>query len=585
MPHTSKTDTRFRDRAEMLDFLLECSTVTSETLDLDQQLVNLAEMIREVVPCDLFAILLYSEKQRGLRIRYSTGHREEVVRNLVIPLTEGLTGVAGATQQPVMSGDVRSDPRYLSVVDAVRSELAVPMTARGKLVGVIDLQSTMPNAYTEQDVGMLRLVASRVAASIDNARLHRHVERHNRTLRTLAELSREFASILDLDELLKTIAGTVRKLINYDAFSILLLDAERGLLRNRFSVRYDERVLEFDEIPLSKGITGAAALAKQAIRVEDAQADPRYIEWTPGIRSEVAVPLLVPDHVVGVMDLESRRPGYFTFDHMRTLEMLAPQIAASIENARLYEELAKHKERMEKDLEAARDVQSILLPRRAPEIAGLEVAVRLRPAREISGDVYDFFDYGDEAAVVAFGDVSGKSAAAALYGALVSGLLRSQAPRRRSPALLLQSLNEALLERRVEARYATLLLMLWQARTGTLTMANAGASPPMICRGGQILEPRVEGVPLGLLDGITYEEVTFQTQPGDVLALFSDGITDQHNPREENYGTERIARALRNHFREQVEAIAETLLADLDRFADGRAIFDDQTLMLVKVRA
>ncbi len=115
-------------------------------------------------------------------------------------------------------------PRYLSALDAVRSELAVPMLARGKLVGVIDLQSTKLNAFREEDRSLLQVIAARVARSIDNARLYRRVERQNRTLKTLSHLSQEFSSILDLDELLGKIAKIVHALVAFDAFSILLVD-------------------------------------------------------------------------------------------------------------------------------------------------------------------------------------------------------------------------------------------------------------------------------------------------------------------------------------------------------------------------
>ena len=137
----------FRERAELLDFLLEVSRITSETLDLDQLLANVAAIVKGVVPYDLFAILLYSDKSQGLRIRYSIGHREEVVRGLVVALNEGVVGAAAQTREPVMVDDVHSDPRYLNALDAVRSELAVPMMARGKLVGVIDVQSTRLRAF------------------------------------------------------------------------------------------------------------------------------------------------------------------------------------------------------------------------------------------------------------------------------------------------------------------------------------------------------------------------------------------------------------------------------------------------------
>ena len=331
------------------------------TLDLDQLLANVAEIVRRVIPYELFAILLYSEKRQDLRIRYAVGHRDEVVKNLSVALGEGITGAAALQREPILVSDVRRDERYLNALDAVRTELAVPMVARNKLVGVIDVQSTRADAYTEYDRALLRLIASRVGVTIDNARLYRRVERQNRTLRTLTRVSQEFSSILDLDELLGKLASTMRGLINYDAFSILLVDESAKILRYRFSQRHDQRV-DIDNIPLGKGITGAAAESREAVRVHDTATDPRYIASHPDIRSEVAVPLIVQDRVVGVMDLESDRLGFFTDDHMRTLAMLAPQIASSVENARLYEELATRERRMQEDLLAARELQTWLLP-------------------------------------------------------------------------------------------------------------------------------------------------------------------------------------------------------------------------------
>jgi len=581
MQAARKAPVRFRERSELLDFLLEVAAGTSATLDLDQLLANVAEIIRKVLPYDLFAILLYSEKRRDLRIRYAVGHRAEIVANLSVALGEGITGTAALHREPVLVGDVRGDPRYLSTVDIVRTELAVPMTTRGQLVGVIDLQSVRVDAYTEYDRSLLRLIAARVSSAIDNARLFRRADRQNRTLKTLATISREFSSILNLNELLSKIASTMRSLINYDAFSILLVDAEAKALRHRFSIRYDQRV-NIDNIPLGKGITGAAAELRDVVRVHDTTKDPRYIASHPDIRSEVAVPLVMPDRLVGVMDLESERVGYFTDEHVRTLALLAPQIASSVENARLYEELAARERRMEEDLKAARELQRVLLPDALPEIEGLEAAVRLRPARQISGDIYDVFEHHDGQTVIAMGDVSGKGAAAALYGSLVSGLLRTLAPRRRRPADLLIALNEALIERRVEARYVALCVLLWDPATRHIVMANAGALPPMICRGSEILKVRVEGVPLGLLDSREYEEVPFRAEPGDVLVLYSDGITDHLNPAGTEYGRGRLAGVVRGHCALPAAGLIEEIFADMDRFATSA--FDDQTLFVMRVK-
>jgi phosphoserine phosphatase RsbU/P len=582
MPVSREGQTRFRERVELLDFLLEVSTLTSETLDLDLLLANIAAIINEVIPYELFAILLYNERTRTLRMRYSIGHRDEVAKNLIIGYDEGITGHAAATRQPFLVPDVRAEPLYLNALDAVRAELAVPMLNRGKLVGIIDLQSTRMNAFSEQDQSLLGLIASRIAVSIDNARLYRRVERQNRTLRVLAHLSQEFSSILNLDELLTKIAVTIRALINFDAFSIFLVDEDRKVLHCRFSQRYDQPGT-IDNIEFGKGLTGAAAEARKVIRVADVTQDPRYIPSHPDIRSEVAAPLILQDRVIGVLDLESTRYGFFTDEHIRALTLLTPQIATSVENARLYEVLAQREQRMEQDLKAAYKLQSVLLPRAISDIAGLHVGVRTRPAREISGDLYDFFEQKGEYSLIAFGDVSGKGAAAALYGALISGLLRILAPGRRSPAQLMKMLNEALLERKIDAQYATLSLLSWDAPNHTFTIANAGGIPPMICRKGEILSTRIEGVPIGLLDDQDYDQTKIIVQPDDLLLLYSDGVEDQLSADEEEYGRERLRNLMRATYQLAPQKITQTIFGALDDFRGATPLTDDQTVIALKV--
>ena len=584
-----KTQIRFRERVELLDFLLQVSTVTAETLDLDRLLSNVSEIIKEVVPYELFAILLYNERTRSLRMRYSIGHRDEVAKGLTIGVGEGITGAAAQSRQPVLVNDVRSDSRYLNALDAVRAELAVPMLVRGKLVGIIDLQSTRVHAFSEQDKALLALIASRVGTAIDNARLYRRVQGQNRTLRVLAHLSQEFSSILEIDELLTKIALTIRALINFDAFSIYLVDVERRLLRCRFSQRYDEKAT-IENIEIGKGITGTAAQTRQIIRVKDVTQDPRYIEAHTDIRSEVAVPLVLRDRVIGVLDLESVRLAFFTDDHVRALTLLAPQIATSVENARLYEELAQREQRMEQDLQAAYKLQSVLMPRVISNIRGIEAGLNSRPAREISGDLYDFFEHGDAYTLIAFGDVSGKGAAAALYGALISGLLRTLAPRRLSPSKLMASLNEALLERRVDAQYATLSLITWDARARSFSVVSAGTLPPMLCRAGKILDHRTEGMPIGLLEDQQYEQIQIAVEPGDLLVLYSDGVEDQLSDaplqtetEPDNYGRQRLEKVVKANHKLPPQGIADKIFSDIDAFRGAAPLSDDQTVIVLRV--
>jgi phosphoserine phosphatase RsbU/P len=192
------------------------------------------------------------------------------------------------------------------------------------------------------------------------------------------------------------------------------------------------------------------------------------------------------------------------------------------------------------------------------------------------------FERNDGQTLISFGDVSGKGAAAALYGGLMSGLLRTLVPRRRRPAELLKALNDALVERKVEARYVTLCVLLWDPATRQIVMANAGAIPPMICRGGEILNIRAEGVPLGLLPAREYEELTYQAQPGDTVVLYSDGITDHLSPSGADYGRGRLAQVVRRYCGQAAALLVAAIFQDLDEFSTTP--FDDETVFVMKVK-
>ncbi len=573
----------FKKRSELLDFLLEVSEVSAGILELDKLLPALAGMVKRVIPYEIFAILLVAEKGDTMRIHFAIGHREELIQKLRIPVGEGITGAAVTSGKSVLVSDVRHDPRYLNAMDAVRSELAVPMIARGRVVGVIDIQSTQLDAFTDEDLGIVELIASRTGMALDNARLYRRVVRQNKTLRTLTTIAHEVSSILDLDPLLRAISEQVRKLINYDAFSILLLEPARSLLRHHISVRYDQRI-ELDNIPLGRGIVGACAESGQPVLAPDTSKDPRYIAMEPGIRSEVAVPLVAKGKVIGVLDLESEQVNYFTEEHVRTLSLLAPTIAIAVENARLYERVAEKEARLEADLKAARQLQRHLLPARLPAVEGLDLAARFEPAREIGGDFYDFFTLPRGRLAIQVGDVSGKGAAAALYAAVASGLLRTMAQVHKSPAELLRVMNVTLVERKIDANFVAMLSAFWRPEARTLRLANAGLPLPIICSGGQVTEKKVEGVPLGLLPDISYEEVTVTLEPGDAVVMFSDGIMDNRDEFGQEYGRDRLVGVVGRHWRLPADAIIQKIFQDVKNHAAGTPAFDDQTIVVLKVR-
>src|SRR5580704_7008477 len=345
---------------ETLAVLTEISQEINASLNLDEVLASAAGQIKRLIDYEIFAVLLPDESSDKLYFRFAIGHRREVVEHWRIPLGDGIIGAAAATGQAIRVGDVLKDPRYMAAVDAVRSEMAVPLIVRGRVIGVMDIESRDPDYFTPAQQNILTLVASRIGTAVENARLFENARKQAETLLLLNEISREANSTLQVEEVLRRAAELTKRLIDYQMFSILLHDETTNVFRHRVTVKFGQRVQEKSTVPAHEGIVGAAASLRQPVVVPDTALDPRYRMVNPETRSELAVPMMSKNRVVGVMDLESPQLNYFTPDHVQALSILAAHLAVSIENARLYEKVARDEARMERDLSAARRIQGAL---------------------------------------------------------------------------------------------------------------------------------------------------------------------------------------------------------------------------------
>ncbi len=570
-----------RDSSDEIAVLLEASeAAAANSLDLEALLAELSKLVRKIVNYELYA-LLFPADDGHLRIAHCVGFPEELAKSLHIPPGSGLTGRAAETRSTVLVNDVRLAPDYLRAVDSVRSELAVPLVARDRLVAVLDLQSADPYAFDSRVSDLLELVASRFSLAIDIAQLYRAQEKQRSTLETLHKIAQEYSSILRLDELLEKIASIVRALIRYDVLAIYLKDPQRPLLRHYFGVKFQEQV-RWRDLPIGRGLVGAAAADRRPALAPETSKDPRYIEALADIRSEVAVPLMLKGELTGVLDLESVTPNAFSKDDLDTLLLLAPQVAATIENARLYEEKARNEARLAGDLAAARALQGHLLPDGHLRAKGLEIAAKNEPAAVVSGDFYDFYQY-DSMIGILNGDVSGKGAAAALYAALASGLLRAAARDRLSPADALASANQALFDRKVGTTFLAAMYAKWHPGKKLLVLSGAGMPYPYLYRQGQLERLQLPGIPLGLFRASRYEDAELALQPGDLVVSVSDGFTESLDENNEAYGEQRLRQVLDTNRGQSAAAILEQVFADVGSFSAGAEQADDRTAIIMRV--
>ena len=555
--------------AEILPTLVEIGEEVNASLDLDEVLARAAALVKRIIDYEIFGVLMVETSEGYLRHRFAIGYPRDLAENLRIPLGQGITGTAAATGHPVRVSDTSKDPRYINAIDSVRSELAVPLMISGKCIGVLDIQSRHLDYFTRDQQSVLTLLASRLAVAIENARLFERVRAQADTLLLLNEVSREMSSILDVEELLRRAAELTKRVIDYQILSLMLYDDELKVFRHRLDVKHGHHVQGKLRSAPTEGIVGAAATLREPVLVPDVTADPRYIPVNPETRSELAIPMMHKGRVIGVLDLESPQLNYFTDDHVQTLSILAANLAVSLENARLYEQVAR-------DEALFRSIPS--------EDYGMDMAARYVSARAVGGDLYEFLRYGPQQLGVALGDVSGKGTAAALYGSVAIGILRSLAPQKLQPAELLRQLNEVVGERRIEGRFMTMCFATWQKGKRKLRVANAGQSQPLLYKNAHCEKIRLTGFPIGIFDEVRYEEWSVTLEPSDILVFHSDGLSETASPDNQFFGTERLRKLVEEHAQLAAGELADLLLREVEWFSQSAPLADDRTLVVLKVR-
>ena len=372
-------------------------------------------------------------------------------------------------------------------------------------------------------------------------------------------------------------------MVDFETFGILLLDEERQELVLRKAVNFGAG-LERTRIKVTEGLCGAAVRSREPVLVGDVRRDPRYVGLVAETRSELVVPLVHKDRVIGVLDLESPQLDRFSERDVKVLTPLASQLAIAIENARLYEEIGRNDKRLLRELRIARDVQHALFPESSPRGAGWEASAHFRPARELGGDLYDFYDMGEGLLGVATGDVAGKGVPAALYAAFASGAVRARAFERRTPADLMERVNRTLRRKGIEGLFCTLAYALFDFQDRSLRLANSGLPYPLHYRAalGRAVPLEVSGLPLGTFDGVVYDELRAALEPGDAFVFYSDGVIEARSGKEE-YGPERLSRGLEAAASGSATEIGTRLVRDLEQFLGAQSPHDDITLIVLKI--
>jgi sigma-B regulation protein RsbU (phosphoserine phosphatase) len=412
-------------------------------------------------------------------------------------------------------------------------------------------------------------------------------------LRMLLDITKKISRSLDLDEILNLVMDTLDSLLPYDAAGIYLLKCDeitadsdpnkQPCVFETATVRgYDLDDLVKLRLGTGEGIIGHVAQTGKTYMAKDVRTVKRYVNARKETLSELVAPVISNDEVIGVFDLESDRVDAYTDDDVQVLQLLASQVAIIIEKVRLHEHLVE-KQRLEGQLEVARQVQLDLLPAHDPKLPGFDISAYNFPTEEVSGDYYDWVRIYDDQIGLVLADVSGKGVPAALLMAFLRASLRAAFHIGYAPHISMAKVNNLLWESTETHQFVTAFYGTLDATSRTLAFTNAGHNPPLLLEtDGTIRFLDKGGLPLGMFFDTRYHEYYLTLEPGQILVLYTDGLTEATDPLGIEYGLDRLSAQVLKGRDGTARALIESIRQDVMVYTDGRGSDDDVTLFVIK---
>jgi serine phosphatase RsbU (regulator of sigma subunit) len=420
-------------------------------------------------------------------------------------------------------------------------------------------------------------------------------DKHEELLTLISKVGVTLLASVTLDETLNQVADLVFQAVPAERCVIMLKD-ETSEEKNECDVamkisvaRLREKSDDFGEIRVSRNVMQEVVQKGNSVLTSDAQHDPRFASQTislQGIRSVLAVPLQVKDQVFGLIYADSPvATANFTEEHLKVLTTLASVASIRVENAKLLEERLE-RERLERELQLASEIQQRFQPSSPPMVEGYEMQGISFSCYEVGGDYYDFIPRQNGKMLIALGDVSGKGTAAALLMSSLHAAVHAQASANADLLNLTRDVNQYLAHNTPANRFVTLFMAELDPLTGSISFVNAGHNPPLIAHADGTIEQLASGgFPLGILPNVEYDLGQTILEPGDVLVIYSDGVSETANPEGEEFGIERLEAVLRQHITASAARLRDRVENALSSFADSEPAADDITLVIVKRQA
>jgi serine phosphatase RsbU (regulator of sigma subunit) len=575
-------------REAVLRSLSALGTLPSESFQADANLSDLlraaSRHVKRLVDCRVVRIWVARRGGERLVARVFDEQRGGLAVELRRARGEGLAGWVIEHEQSLRLAPGDPRPALVGESDPFESALVIPLFRRSGVFGAIECLDRRGGPFGDADFDHLDVAAEHVAFALDNALLYEETERRALEKEVLLEISKTLSAPLDLDEVIEAIFRALRQVVKYDAVVIYLLNRSTRRLELVREIGYPEGSEEAFQLMVGEGIVGWVAKTGEPLIVPDVRRDRRYVNTRATTRSELAAPLVLEGRTIGVFNLECDQEDAYHQGHLELLALFAAQAAVALERVRLTRELLERR-RLEKELAIAREIQASFLPKRAPDVPGFELAGATQPHDEVGGDYYDFIRVSDARLGIAIADVSGKGIPAALIMAGFRMSLLAEIRNEFTMRAVMRKVNSLLHESIERDKFVTMFYGVLDFKYRVLSFSNAGHNPPLLLRADGGVEHLLEGgVALGMLPDARYEERPLAIQPGDVLLLYTDGVSEAESPAGEQFGPRRLEECLKRLRDGSANEILKGVVDAVTAWAAERGVSDDLTLVVVKAK-
>ena len=570
-----------------VELLTQASRTLNASLEFGELLGGLLKTVKTSMRAEAVLVSVIDETGTKLVFERALGAEDKELRGTAITKGSGVMGWVWDKRQPLVLNDPKARGEIVFALEKklglkVQSLAAIPLMRRGTVRGVLEVVNRKNDElFGEEDVSLLIPLAEHVAVAVANARLRAEANRRRLEYSLLAEVSADVGKSLTRDEALERILKNLKKLVDYDAAAIFLIDRKTDTIESVLHSGYPRSANERIHVKMDEGLIGVVAKTKTGIIVPDVRNHPSYHNLRARTRSELVAPMHLRGNVQGLFNLESDRLDAYSENDLRLLEAFAAQASVAIERAQLYQE-RKVKLEIEEELRIARTVQEFFSPRKSLVSGSFRMAGANFPSLEVSGDYYDFFPSMNRLIAFAIADVAGKGVPASLLMASFRAILRTMAPYTATARQIAVRANQILLETVRPGDFVTAFIGVLDPDTGEVSYCNAGHNAPVVMApdgSHRLLE--VGGPVLGILKDGQWSEGRFRLTD-EVLVCYTDGATEAQNAAEEEYGEERFMQSVRTHLDLMPYRLCTALYTSVRAFTGSSKHSDDTTYLAIR---